>query len=111
MKVPVSTVDPFMAIADPNRREILRLLSYESCAINDLVANFEISRPAVSKHIKMLESAGYIRISDVGRERYCVLSQDGFLALQQWIDYFDSFWKSKHKKLELLLKKRMEERD
>jgi len=99
-----------MAIADSNRREILRLLSYEAYTINDLVGNFKISRPAVSKHIKMLEAAGYIQVSEVGRERHCVLSQDGFLALQQWIDYFDSFWKSKHKKLELLLKKRMEER-
>ena len=50
-----------------------------------------MSRPAVSKHIKILHEAGFINIEDIGRERYCILQQKGFDDLQKWIDYFDKF--------------------
>jgi len=96
-------IDPFQAIVDPNRRYILQLLSKDSFTINELAENFEMSRPAVSKHIKVLYSAGFISIENIGRERYCILKQEGFNELQEWINYFDNFWKSKLKKLEELL--------
>lgn len=96
-------MDAFQAIADPSRREILRLLSRDTMTINALAENFDMSRPAVSKHIKALSSAGLISIQNIGKERYCILKQDGFGELQEWIDYFDTFWKSKLKKLEMLL--------
>ena len=95
--------DVFQAIADPNRRRILTLLSKESLTINSLAENFDMSRPAVSKHIKILYNAGFIGIQEIGRERHCILRQDGFNALQQWINYFEGFWASKLKKLEKLL--------
>jgi DNA-binding transcriptional ArsR family regulator len=97
------TLDAFQVIADPSRREMLRLLSKESLNINRLAENFDMSRPAVSKHIKILSAAGFISIEDIGRERYCKLKQDGFNELQEWISYFDKFWASKLKKLETLL--------
>jgi DNA-binding transcriptional ArsR family regulator len=97
------TLDAFQVIADPSRRQILSLLSKDSLTINSLAENFEMSRPAVSKHIKALEHAGFISIQDIGRERYCMLRQDGFKELQEWIDYFDNFLGSKLKKLETLL--------
>lgn len=98
--------DPFQAVGDPNRRLILHLLSEESLTINSLAENFDMSRPAVSKHIKILESAGFISIENIGRERYCMLKQDGFDELQKWLDYYENFWKSKLKNLELLLDKK-----
>lgn len=97
------TLDAFQVIADPSRRKMLRLLSKDSLTINNLAENFEMSRPAVSKHIRILYSAGFISIQDIGRERYCTLKQDGFDELQEWISYFDKFWVSKLKKLEALL--------
>jgi DNA-binding transcriptional ArsR family regulator len=100
-------LDAFQVIADPSRRQILRLLSRDSLTINALADNFKMSRPAVSKHIKILHGAGFITIEDIGRERYCILRRDGFKELQQWIDYFDSFWNSKLKKLEMLLNKKI----
>jgi hypothetical protein len=48
-------------------------------------------------------NAGFISIRDIGRERYCTLKQDGFHELQEWINYFDKFWATKLKKLEMLL--------
>ncbi len=97
------TYDVFQVIADPSRRQMLQLLSEDSLTINALASSFDMSRPAVSKHVKILHSAGFISIQDIGRERYCILNHDGFAEVQEWIDYFDAFWKSKLKKLEALL--------
>lgn len=96
-------LDAFQVLADPSRRHILLLLSKDSLTIGSLAENFEMSRPAVSKHIKILQNAGFISIEDIGRERYCVLKQDGFNELEEWLDYFDKFWVTKLKKLERLL--------
>jgi DNA-binding transcriptional ArsR family regulator len=101
--MPTPALDVFQVVADPNRREILQLLTKDSLNINALAENFNMSRPAVSKHIKILHAAGFISIQNIGRERYCILRQDGFKALQNWINYFDKFWVSKLKKLETLL--------
>ena len=87
--------DPFQAIADANRRLILNMLSKKSLPINSLAENFDMSRPAVSKHIKILYGAGFISIEVKGRERYCKLKQDGFNVLQEWIDHYDQFWNQK----------------
>jgi len=99
-------LDAFQAIADPSRREILRLLSKDRLTINSLAENFDMSRPAVSKHVKILEYNGFISIEDIGRERYCTLRQEGFNKLQDWIDFFDTFWKDKMRNLASLLNHR-----
>jgi DNA-binding transcriptional ArsR family regulator len=101
------TLDAFQVIGDPSRRKMLMLLSEDNLTINSLADNFDMSRPAVSKHIKILHSAGFISIQDIGRERYCTLKKDGFEELQAWISYFDNFWTSKLKKLENLLNKKL----
>ncbi|HTC01111.1 MAG TPA: metalloregulator ArsR/SmtB family transcription factor [Ferruginibacter sp.] len=100
------TLDAFQVIADPSRREMLHLLSKKSLTINSLAENFDMSRPAVSKHIKILNVAGFITIQDIGRERHCILKQDGFNELQEWINFFDKFWLTKLKKLEILLQQK-----
>lgn len=97
------SLDAFQVIADPSRRYMLQLLTKESMTINALAENFNISRPAVSKHIKVLYGGGFISIKEIGRERHCVLKQDGFKELQEWINFFEKFWPAKLKKLETLL--------
>jgi DNA-binding transcriptional ArsR family regulator len=97
------TLDVFQVIADPSRRQMMHLLSKQSMTINSLADNFDMSRPAVSKHIKIMYNAGFISIKDIGRERHCTLKQDGFNELQEFINYFDKFWTGKLKKLEALL--------
>lgn len=107
--MPNQTLDTFQVIADPSRRQILHLLSEDSLTINDLAGNFDMSRPAVSKHVKALHQAGFIDIENIGRERYCILKQDGFNELRDWIDYFDAFWAEKLKTLETLLNEKSRE--
>ncbi|MDQ2721458.1 MAG: metalloregulator ArsR/SmtB family transcription factor [Bacteroidota bacterium] len=102
-KMTPQTLDAFQVIADPSRRQILTLLSKDTLTINSLAENFDMSRPAVSKHIKILYGAGFISIQDIGRERYCMLKQDGFNELQDWINHFDKFWITKLKKLQVIL--------
>ncbi|MFI5159928.1 MAG: ArsR/SmtB family transcription factor [Sphingobacteriales bacterium] len=101
------TLDVFQVIADPGRRQMLMLLSQKSRTINNLAENFDMSRPAVSKHIKIMYNAGFIAIQDIGRERHCTLKQDGFSALHEWLQYFDQFWTSKLKNLENLLNNKL----
>jgi DNA-binding transcriptional ArsR family regulator len=103
----ISTLDAFQVIGDPSRRKMLMLLSTDSMTISNLADNFDMSRPAVSKHVKILYNAGFISIRDIGRERYCTLKKDGFEELQGWISYFDEFWTSKLKKLETLLNNKL----
>jgi DNA-binding transcriptional ArsR family regulator len=81
----------------------LRLLLKDSLTINSLAEHFDMSRPAVSKHIKILHGAGFISIQDIGRERHCILKKEGFEKLQEWINYFDNFWASKLENLKSLL--------
>src|SRR5450432_1294180 len=95
--------DVFPVVADPSHRQILRLLLKDSLTINSLAEHFDMSRPAVSKHIKILHGAVFISIQDIGRERHCILKQDGFEKMQEWINFFDKFWQSKLEKLKLLL--------
>src|SRR5882672_2122083 len=101
------TLDAFQVIADPSRRQMLMMLSKNSMTINSLAENFEMSRPAVSKHIKILYGAGFISITGIGRERHCILKQEGFNEVQDFINYFDKFWLTKLKKLETLLNNKL----
>lgn len=98
-----TNTDPFQALADPGRRAILMMLSQNRQSINAIAGNFDISRPAVSKHIKVLYEAGLVQIKDSGRERYCELNPDGFNEVKKWLDYFDQFWRTKLQNLEDLL--------
>lgn len=99
----MQTLDAFQVIADSSRRQMLVMLSKDSMTINSLAENFDMSRPAVSKHVKILYTAGFISIKDIGRERHCVLKQEGFNELQDFINYFDNFWTTKLKKLQTIL--------
>src|ERR1700761_6832473 len=96
----LAKLDAYQAIGDPSRRKILMLLSTNNLTINSLANHFDMSRPAVSKHIKVLQTAGFIAIDDIGRERLCMLKKEGFEELRMWLSHFDGFWISRIKKLD-----------
>ncbi len=87
--------DVFQAIADPTRREIINLIARESLNLNSVTENFNISRPAISKHIKILTECGLITIKQLGRERYCEANLESLAQVSQWIEQYRSFWTSK----------------
>ena len=80
--------DVFQAIADPTRREILSMLAGKSLNLNSVAEQFHISRPAISKHIKILTECGLIIIKDKGRERYCEAKLDQLQQVSAWVDQY-----------------------
>lgn len=102
----IPSLDAFQVIGDSSRRQILELLMQDNMTINSLAEHFTMSRPAVSKHVRILYEAGFISIKDIGRERYCTLKKEGFDELNHWLRHFDEFWANKLKKLEKLLQQK-----
>jgi len=87
--------DVFQAIADPTRRDILNLLSAQTLNLNAVAECFDISRPAISKHIKILTECGLVIIRQEGRERFCEAKLDKLQEASKWIEQYRSFWEDK----------------
>ena len=96
--------DVFQAIADPTRREIINMLSRQSLNLNAVAENFSISRPAISKHIRMLTECGLITIKQQGRERYCEARLDQLAEVSEWAEQYRRFWTQKLDALDNFLK-------
>ena len=82
----------FRALADPTRREILHLLGAEDMTIGAVAEHFAMTRPAVKKHLKVLEAGHLITVRARGRERLNAIRPEGFRAAQSWLSFFDQFW-------------------
>jgi DNA-binding transcriptional ArsR family regulator len=87
--------DVFQAIADPVRRDIIRFLAEQALSINSVAEKFDVSRPAISKHLKILEECGIIAIHQEGRERYCQIQPKNLIPAFLWIDQYRSLWEEK----------------
>ncbi|HVZ56347.1 MAG TPA: metalloregulator ArsR/SmtB family transcription factor [Chitinophagaceae bacterium] len=92
--------DVFRAIADPTRRDIIGLLIRRPLNLNTIAVQFRISRPAVSKHIKILTECGLIRIQKKGRERYCEAQPARLNEVSAWVEQYRAFWEYKFDALE-----------
>ena len=77
--------DPFEALGDPNRREILRLLGAEDLAVGQIAEAMPISRPAVSRHLRLLKDAGLVAERAVGTRRIYQLQAEGLEAVQAYV--------------------------
>ncbi|WP_027391709.1 ArsR/SmtB family transcription factor [Aquimarina latercula] len=97
--------DVFQAIADPVRRDIISLLAEQALSINAIAEKFDISRPAISKHIKILEECGIISINKKGRERYCLIQPKNLVPAFLWIDQYKNLWEEKLDSFEEYLNK------
>jgi DNA-binding transcriptional ArsR family regulator len=97
--------DVFQAIADPTRREIINLLAKKTLNLNSVSEHFDISRPAISKHIKILTECGIISIKQIGRERHCEAQLKKLSEVSDWIEQYRQFWESKLDALENYLNK------
>lgn len=97
--------DVFQAIADPNRRAIINLLVKQKLTLNGVAENFTISRPAISKHIKILAECGLIVIKQTGRERYCEVKLQQLNEVSEWIEQYRTFWTKKLDALDSFLTK------
>ena len=97
--------DIFQAIADPTRRKIIPTLVQKPLTLNSVAENFHISRPAVSKHIRLLNECGLVIIKQTGRERYCEVNFKSLKQVADWIEQYRVFWTKKLDALEDFLEK------
>jgi DNA-binding transcriptional ArsR family regulator len=95
--------DVFQAIADPVRRQIINVIASGTYTLNTVAENFEISRPAISKHIKILTECGLVTIRQKGRERYCEAKLDKLNEVSAWVEQYRIFWAKKLDDLGLFL--------
>jgi DNA-binding transcriptional ArsR family regulator len=88
------------ALADPVRREILVLLSTQPRNVSDITGHFDVSRPAVSRHLRVLREAGIVVAEDRGRERVYRLEPGPLVELRQWLEQFSNRWEQRFDALE-----------
>lgn len=95
--------DVFQAIADPTRREIISILAQQTLHLNAVADRFDVSRPAISKHIKILTECGLVKITQQGRERYCQAQLKPLSEVSDWVEKYRAFWTRKLDALEKYL--------
>ena len=92
--------DVFQAIADPNRRAILDLLAVKPLTLNGIAEHFDISRPAISKQVKILTECGVVVIRQRGRERYCEVQVDKLAEVSNWVEQYRAAWEQRFERLD-----------
>lgn len=97
--------DVFSALADSSRRNILLMLSKGSKNVNSIAGEFKISRPAVSKHLKILEHSKLIVQKKEGRQRYFSLNPEPIKKIINWFKFYDKFWDNKLNSLKQFVEK------
>jgi DNA-binding transcriptional ArsR family regulator len=93
----------FAALADPTRRAILSRLASGEASVNEIAAPFEMSQPAVSKHLKVLERAGLIERDVDKQRRPARLKAEPMAAVVRWLEQFKQFWSASFDQLDGLL--------
>jgi len=96
-------MDTFVALADPTRRRIIESLAAGECSFGTLAEKFEISRPAVSQHLKVLRDAGIVTSRPDAQRRIYSLSDDAFDEVDTWLRKVREFWAPRLDRLEQLL--------
>ena len=87
--------DVFQAIADPVRRQIIEVIAAKPHTVNEVAAKFEISRPAISNHIKILGECGLVTIHQKGRERFCMINPASLVPAFMWIEQYKTLWEDR----------------
>lgn len=95
MAAPAEKHDVFKAIADPTRREVLRLLAENERPIAEIAEHFAMSRTAVTKHLQILTEAELISGRKEGREKIYRLHPEPLTEVKQWLSYYEKFWENK----------------
>lgn len=104
----MTTVDPLSttlsALADPTRRAILAKLSEGEATVNELAEPFDISLPAISRHLKVLEAAGLVTRGRAAQWRPCRLQPEPLKAVDGWLERYRRFWEGSFDKMDAYLK-------
>ena len=102
--------DVYQAIADPTRRAIINMIAAQPHNVNAIADNFDMTRQAISLHIKILTDCGLIAIKQQGRDRFCEAKLDQLSEVSAFVDQYRKHWESKVDALETYLEKLKKER-
>lgn len=102
--------DVFQAIADPTRRAIINMIATQPHNVNAIAEKFDITRQAISLHVKILIDCGLITIKQRGRDRFCEAQLDQLSEVSAWADRYRKHWENKLDALEGYLEKLKKER-
>jgi DNA-binding transcriptional ArsR family regulator len=100
-----TTSDAFNAIAEPQRRRILTLLSRGERPVNDVVRALRITQPQASKHLRVLREVGLVTVRGEGQQRLYRLNGDGLKPIHDWVKTFEQFWNESFDRLDHYLTK------
>lgn len=92
--------DVFQAIADPTRRDIINMIAHKSLNVNSVAENFDVSRTAVYKHLKILTECGLVEIKQKGRERFCEARLNKLNEVSTWVEQYRKIWEARLDSLE-----------
>lgn len=98
-------MDAFIALADPTRRQIIQSLAAGESAFGDIADQFEMSRPAVSQHLKVLREAGLVAVRKDAQRRIYRIEAGGLDEVDEWLDTVRRFWSERLDELERVLGK------
>ena len=93
----------FTALSDPTRRGILAHLAQGEATVSELVAQFDLTQPTISSHLKILEAAGLISRSRKAQMRPCKLEAEGLKAIDRWLERFRAICEGNFERLDMLL--------
>ena len=102
--------DVFQAIADPTRRQIINMVADKPLTVNDIAESFDVTRQAISLHIKILIECELLKVKKQGRERYCEAKLDQLNEVAVWIEQYRQHFEQKLDRLETYLDKLKNER-
>lgn len=91
--------DVFQAIADPTRREIIGMIAQQPVNVNTIAEQFDVSRQAISLHLKILSECGLLNIKQSGRERLCEAKLEKLNEVHEWVQQYHKLWTGKLKAL------------
>ncbi len=97
----------FRALADPTRRDILKLLATQDMTIADVSGHFDMTRAAVKKHLSVLSDGGLITVEAQGRTKINRINPTGFAPVLNWFEFFDTFWDDRLTTLKSVIEKDM----
>lgn len=95
--------DPFQAIADPTRRAIILLLAAQTMAAGAIAIKFDVARPTVSKHMRILVESDLVTATPRGREIFYEIKPEKMKEIDHWLSQFKKIWESRYNELDNLL--------
>ena len=104
-----TTHDPFNAVAEPKRRQILEALGVRELSVNDLVALLDWNQPSVSKHLGVLKQVGLVSERRVGRQRLYRVNGERLKPIYDWVSPFEKYWSESFERLDKVLEQMKKE--